>query len=171
MAADPRLDTRAGRASIPAPPLATRGDFAHQVAAFARQTEVSIEQAVRAIVIELFSSVIADTPVDTGRARGNWQTSIGGPIRGTIERDDNTGPVGSQSAKATGGAIFELDQVTGTMRMGQTIYLTNNMPYILRLEFEHWSRQAPHGMMRKNVARINTIVDEVARGIRSLEAY
>lgn len=120
--------------------------FASDVAKFAKLTNASMDETGRAIVLELFSSVIKDTPVDTGRARGNWQTSLSSPKDGEVSR--------SGSAPA----IAEVAAESAKFGMGKVIYLSNNLPYIYRLEFLGWSKQSPDGMVRKNVARIQANV-------------
>lgn len=120
--------------------------FARQIESFALKVNTATEKVIRAVVIELFSSVIADTPVDTGRARGNWQTRVNTPATDEINRLD---PSGFKSMAEARAANFKL---------GDVVYLTNNLPYINRLEFEGHSKQAPNGMVRKNVARIEGIL-------------
>ena len=154
---------RRARAASPRPNMTTRG-FGNSLAAFAKKTEVTMDEAYRGIVIELFSSVIADTPVDEGRARGNWQVGIGSPPSGITMRLDDTGPVGSPQAKRTGGAVTAV--LSARYDIHETSWLANNLPYVHRLEYDHWSGQAPHGMVRKNMARVERIVNEVASGVR-----
>ena len=120
--------------------------FASDVAKYAKLAGASVDETGRAIVLELFRSVIKDTPVDTGRARGNWQTTIGTPASGTTDR------LGEEESLA------EVSQQAASFGAGKVIYLTNNLPYIYRLEFLGWSQQSPDGMARKNVARIQSIV-------------
>ena len=120
--------------------------FASDVAKFAKLTNASLDETGRAITLELFGSVIKDTPVKSGRAKGNWQTTIGSPVSGTTDR------LGEAEALA------EVSQQTASFGAGKIIYLTNNLPYIYRLEFLGWSQQSPDGMARKNVARIQSIV-------------
>lgn len=125
--------------------------FASDVEAYAKKAGASLDETSRAIVLELFSSVIKDTPVDTGRAKGNWQTTIGAPANGTVDR------LGEAEALA------DVSQQTASFGAGKVIYLSNNLPYIYRLEYDGWSQQAPGGMLRKNVARIQSIVAKAAR--------
>lgn len=141
---------RQARAASRSPAMATRLNFGAQLRAFAEKTEVTLDEALRGIVIELFSSVIMGTPVDTGRARGNWQTSVGSPSNGVLDRE------------GAAAALAELESTT--VKMGSVVWLANNLPYIARLEYEHWSAQAPNGMVRKNMARVNRIVDDVVKG-------
>jgi hypothetical protein len=125
--------------------------FASDVAKFAQKAGKSVDETGRAIVLELFGSVIKDTPVDTGRARGNWQTTMNSPATTEIARD------GAQLA------LNELSSELPSFVGDKTIYLANNLPYIHRLEFDGWSQQSPEGMVRKNVARIQSIVKKAAQ--------
>ena len=47
-------------------------------------------------------------------------------------------------------------------KFGATIYLVNNLPYAVRLEYG-WSKQAPAGMVRITAAEFQSIVDDAAR--------
>lgn len=125
--------------------------FASDVEAYAKKAGASLDETSRAIVLELFGSVIKDNPVKTGRAKGNWQTTIGAPASGTVDR------LGESEALA------DVAQQTASFGAGKVIYLSNNLPYIYRLEYDGWSQQAPGGMLRKNVARIQSIVAKAAR--------
>jgi len=125
--------------------------FADDVQKYAEKAGKSVDETMRAIALELFSSTIKDTPVDTGRARGNWQTTIGAPATGEVDR------------LGEGEAVKEVSATVADFSGGKVIYLSNNLPYIYRLEFDGWSDQSPGGMLRKNVARIQQIVAKAAR--------
>lgn len=110
----------------------------------------SLDQTRRAVIVELYGSVILDTPVDTGRARGNWQTSVGQPVGGVIARDDKGGSAATAQVSSNLG------------KLGDTVFMSNNLPYIEGLE-EGDSKQAPAGMVRKNFARIQAILRAKAK--------
>jgi len=96
----------------------------------------------------LLTGVIYKTPVDTGRARGNWQSSIGQPLASQSPILDKTGNI----AFAAGAAVL------AQLRPFQTFWLSNNLPYIERLE-DGWSkRQAPNGFVGLTLAHIRTIL-------------
>jgi hypothetical protein len=95
-----------------------------------------VNQQVRAVTIGVFSSVIKMTPVDTGRAKGNWQCTIGSPANTT-----------NQLADSEGAMI-----ATVPNEAGRKVYLTNNLPYIQKLEYGH-STKAPNGMVRVSIDR------------------
>lgn len=139
--------------------------FSAQIDAFAKKTRTTLDEAHRGVVLKLFGSIIEDTPVGdpkvdkfSGRARGNWQTNVG------------------QAAWSESGSLdvqTSLDSLNAnTGKAGDTVWLSNGLPYMLKLEYggygegprtiNGYSRQAPAGMVRTNVARIDAIVKEVA---------
>lgn len=73
-----------------------------------------------------------------GRARGNWQCSLDAPIVNEIDRIDPEGTAATAD-------------VERTVQAGKVIYLSNNVPYIRRLEYERHSSQAPNGMVRISI--------------------
>lgn len=144
-----------------------RMPFAQQVALFAEKTGASMDETGRAIALELFSSVVKSTPVDTGRARGNWQASIGSAIE-------------TQSFRDEAGAIAQINSQVAQFGMGSVIFLSNNLPYAAVLEFglygtgsgatskttrDGYSVQAPYGMVRVNVKRIKGRIGRIARNL------
>lgn len=125
--------------------------FASDVRRFTLKTEQALDKTTRAITFALFRSVIQDTPVDTGRLKGNWQVSTGAPITGTVTTTDRTGSVTIASmSTAIGG-------------WGDITFMTNNLPYAEPIEYGHSHTKAPEGMVRKNMARIQHIVAAEAR--------
>lgn len=125
--------------------------FSSDIEKIAKKLNQSIESTVRATALELFGSIIVGTPVLTGRAKGNWQTSINEPITSVIDRTGETE------------SIAELKNVAGGRIAGKILWLSNNLPYIRRLEFDGHSSQAPAGMVRINVSRIKSIVSNAAK--------
>lgn len=114
----------------------------------------NLNQGIRATLFEVSIAIIKDTPADTGRARGNWQASIGrGATKEIAVNNQRSG-----EAKA----IADVDQNV-SVAVGDLYYLTNNVPYIERLEFG-WSKQAPSGMVRKNLQNFNRLL---AKNIKS----
>ena len=105
-----------------------------------------IDVKIRKATIELFSSVVKGTPVDTGRARGNWQCTIGSPANNQVEATDKSGA----------GVITDVVS-TVPAKSGAVVWLTNNVPYIQKLEYGS-SKQAPAGMVRINIQRFASIL-------------
>lgn len=123
--------------------------FEADIAAFAKAAGESLDATVRGITVELFTGVILSTPVDTGRARGNWQTTTETPAVGDVDRIGEAGAIAEAHAKAGG--------------VGTVTFLTNNLPYIMKLEEGHSEQSPPYAMARGNFERVQSIVEAEAR--------
>ena len=110
---------------------------------FAGRIPEEVEKAHRALALEGLKGVVQMTPVDEGRARGNWQVTHDDPASGTVERLDKNGA----ATVAAGNTVI------GTAKAYSVTWLTNNVPYINRLE-DGYSRQAPQGMVRVTAQRL-----------------
>lgn len=117
--------------------------FALDLNKFAAKAGANADKVVRKVCFDLAAQVIQGTPVDTGRARGNWQASLDRPREGSSDATDRSGAV---TIAAAGASI--------TNAPGRIFYLTNNLPYIYRLEYLGWSQQAPTGWVRASVERV-----------------
>ena len=122
--------------------------FGRELEEFQKKAMENTDKTIRGIKLSLFKAVIYDTPVLSGRLRGNWQTSTGSPKRGLVQR--RFGPKAfSEAAQKAGG-------------LGDVTYLTNNLPYAEKIENGR-SSKAPEGMLRRNFAKIQRIVQAEAR--------
>lgn len=106
-------------------------------------TEQQLGTLVRKVALQVLSGVVFSTPVDTGRARGNWQVSLDRPATGSLNLLDKQG----RTVVSTGSVTIGRAPVFGH------IWVTNNLPYIERLEYGH-SKQAPAGMLLVTMAEV-----------------
>lgn len=83
------------------------------------------------------------TPIDTGWASNNWWFSENGPADSSSESMGNV---------ETAIARIEQDTMTisGLKIRGQTLHITNNVPYIARLN-NGWSQQTPSGFVDRAI--------------------
>jgi len=95
------------------------------------------------IAMEALRRVVMKTPVDTGRARGNWQVDINNVPSGALETTDKSGE----------GTIAGGVAALATLPPFGTIWIANNLPYIKALEDGH-SSQAPTGMVSVTLAEL-----------------
>lgn len=84
---------------------------------------------MRRVGLDLLDRIIRRTPVDTGRARGNWQVSLGSPAGGVLEVNDK----GGQDARRRGKAVLDAYVAFGGNPY-TVIWLSNNLPYVVVLE-------------------------------------
>lgn len=129
--------------------------FSLDILAFARKTRLNVDLVKRKICLDVFRSLVMKSPVDTGRFRGNWQIGVG-----SVNTD-----VGSQVDKSGSNAVTgAMGIIESTVKAGQIVYLTNSLPYAVRLEYG-WSKQAPQGMVRLTVAEYRAMMDNVIRSL------
>ena len=139
-------------------------DFGKQVAAFRKKALENVDRTMRGVSIKLFSAVIKSSPVDSGRFRANWQASGISAKLGQVEMFDKSG------AKTTADVI----EYIRTASTADNFTLSNNLPYSEDIEYGGFkgsgpntvggfSKQAPSGVVRVNVARFQTLLDQAAR--------
>ena len=81
-----------------------------------------------------------NTPVDTGRARASWTIAVNQANRHVM-------PEGRYPAMPNPGFL--------DVRPGDSVVISNNLPYITALENGH-SRQAPFGMVAVSIQEVRT---------------
>lgn len=129
------------------------GAFTLQLQRFVDRAKANAELVVRKAGIEIYSQVVLKSPVDTGRFRANWLIGIGA-VGTTTEATDKSGS--STIARGT--------QQILQVQLGQSIWISNSLPYARRLEYGY-SRQAPTGMVRTTIAEWNRFLEQAARGM------
>ena len=93
---------------------------------------------VRETAMRVLGNLTKTTPVDTGRARANWNMSVGTPDMSTTE---NTGAPDSDATA---------DEVLSGYQGNKAVYVSNGLPYIIRLNEGH-SKQAPANFVEESV--------------------
>lgn len=125
--------------------------FSLSIGRWAKQTINDQDTVRRAVILKLFTSVIRDTPVDTGRLRSAWNTSIGSP--------NLAAPAEGLPSYNTSDAVEQVKNAAATSHNNDVVILTNALPYAARIEYEGWSHtKAPQGMVRRNVARFRQLL-------------
>ena len=123
------------------------GEFSRRMLFVAKNFSRNVEDTVRKAAIAADEALVLSTPVDTGRARGNWQASIGTPqelIAAGI-RDPST-------------TLDDGRQIISQWKLGiGPIFITNGVPYIVPLEEGH-SQQAPSGMTKHGIAAAQAVL-------------
>lgn len=129
--------------------------FSSDLQQFGQKTGIAMDQVVRKVCLDLTRDLVKATPVDTGLARSSWFFAF-----------DRSGGKEATPSKNGAPSLARAAAFASTLRAGTVFYITNNVEYIMPLEFGH-SQQAPAGMARITVdrwqARVNRIVAEVAR--------
>ena len=122
--------------------------FSSDIGGWAKGATEEIAEVNKNIVFGLFESVIRDTPVLEGRLRANWLPSVDDPETQEIDVQDSSGEETVQNVKNF------IERING--KDDFSVFLTNNLPYAYRIEYDGWSStKAPEGMVRKNFIRVS----------------
>ena len=152
---------------------------------YCKDKEVEFKKVRKNYAFALYTSIVKKTPVDTGRARGNWNISVGKPDD-FVDEDIKKSQVSAKMKKNQS----ELDKANGD----ETIYIANNLPYITTLEYggfpspvkkgtkvskkgekparyelrseNGYSKQAPEGMVGVTLANNKNIFDSAVRAVK-----
>ena len=110
--------------------------FSSDIKKFNNKTEKAASKIVRGAALQIFGLVVKATPVDKGRLRANWHVGINGHEQfSKLNTDKN----GSKTVK-------EISSDVLNSKLGDVIYLTNNLPYASVIEHGDGNR-TPHRMV------------------------
>ena len=134
--------------------------FTLDISKWADKQKTNTKVVFRKIAFDVFRRIILRTPVDTGRARGNWFATIG--VQSSEKTDSTTRDATSSAAR-----------VVDTWQAQDNIaaIMTNNLPYIETLERgrigNKGSIQAPQGMVKITLAEFGQIVESEVASVRN----
>ena len=128
--------------------------FAADVSRITERAAKALDKTRQDVEIQLFTLIILRSAVDSGHFRGNWAISTGSPATGIL---DQYYPKGQEQAAIDAGV-----QVIEALRGGRVTFMTNNLPYAVKLEYGH-SDQQPQGTVRRTAAQFQQVVDAAAR--------
>jgi hypothetical protein len=131
--------------------LARSASFKLDISRWVEKAGDRADLVVRKVALDLMTKVVMKSPVDTGRFRGHWMAGINSVPGGLTGRLDKAGTGTIASASAT---------IAGA-KAGDRVYLANNLPYAVRLEYGH-SKQAPAGIVRTTVDEFQAAVNRAA---------
>ena len=154
-------------------------EFHADLRAASRAFHLTVEQTVRAIVIELLRGIVMKTPIDTGRCAGSWNVRGGEPDAWLLP--EGTAMTRDEALSSV------LDRVSKVDFGGLDVYwIFNNLPYVHVLEYGlypnppkkgsyvkgagyviksegGYSKQAPAGMVRITIAEVEVHVEFIIR--------
>ena len=136
------------------------------ISKLAEKRKVEIQKVRKNYAFALYSSIVRKTPVDTGRARANWNISVG--------KEDATT---TEDTRRSPKPISQMPEPKGD----ESIFISNNLPYITTLEYggypnppkkdggktiNGYSRQAPNGMVGVTLANNEAIFEAAVRSVK-----
>ena len=145
-------------------------EFMRSFDEWAEKSEKAYFDALKSTSLDMFSSIVKRTPVDTGRARGNWQISFDSVPAGEVGSAESWKRKGSEGVRAPSESASSREafaKATAKTNAAPDAFsyvaLVNNLPYIQRLEFSAWSDQMPAGMVRVTLSEFERKLAAAAR--------
>lgn len=137
--------------------------FTLQLRQFAELAKANTDQVVNKVTIDAARSVVMKSPVGNpdlwkgtappgyvgGRFRANWVFGVGAVNPATSDAVDESGV----------STINKLAQEINQIGAGKVTFISNNLPYGDRLEYEGWSKQAPGGMVRLTMVEMQQSIN------------
>ncbi len=121
---------------------------------FQLETTERFDDVFRAAVLQTFTNIVLDTPVDQGHLRNNWVCSFGSADTATQR------PAQASGAASIGSITVTLN--SSTPLFGGSFFLSNNLPYAKRIEYGYSKVKAPRGMVRINLAKFSQFLKGVS---------
>jgi hypothetical protein len=147
-------------------------DFSLSFKNFNMKSQKALNQVIRKTALELYGSIIVDSPVDTGRFRANNMISIDNEIGfTTLEAENN--PL---SEPEDSSIFMKRSVVFNSTPLGRYIFIQNNLVYAKDIEFgtfttksstpkttNGFSNQAKKGVYRVNIIRFNQFLEQAVK--------
>lgn len=124
-------------------------DLAEELEAKASEIEEQGSDLAVKVAMTIIGDLAYRTPVDTSTAISNWQVTLGFPAKGSIPAH-YLGRLGSTYSASASETVSLAKLILKPKKAGQYIYISNNLPYIRKLN-EGSSQQAPAGFVERAV--------------------
>jgi hypothetical protein len=139
-------------------------DLANRMEALKKRLPAAASDTAVKVAETIVADLAFHTPVDTSQALSNWIVTLDGKNVGRID-PHFYGERGSTQKASAAQTIAQARQVLKNKKPGQTIYITNNLPYIRRLN-EGYSGQAPAGFVERSVLIARKLVKKLKLKLR-----
>lgn len=117
------------------------------------QRAAKLDDEACRVAVSVAETILGDlvykTPVDTSQALSNWQVTLASKIDNKIP-PYYPGEGGSTRNSSAQAALENGRNILRSKRPGVTIYISNVLPYIRRLN-DGYSKQAPAGFVERAV--------------------
>lgn len=127
--------------------------YADRFDVIAKGIEDNVDGLVKNVVKAIGTTVILATPIDTGKARRNWQTDIN-QTPATVLPEPDAPYEGQQES------LFVLNQEASNYKAGDEVHITNNVPYIKELN-DGRSQQAPANFVETAIMKATRLIRSV----------
>jgi|ERR1044072_121137 hypothetical protein len=124
-------------------------DLAEVLETKAKELDKNVSDIAVRVALTIIYELAYRTPVDTSQAISNWQVTLGAPASNTI-LPHYPGKFGSTYSASAAETVSIARLVLKTKKPGQAIFISNNLPYIKKLN-DGSSTQAPAGFIERAI--------------------
>lgn len=143
--------------------------FSADITEFVEKTKLRGDLVIRKIAFDLLRGVMLKSPVDTGRFRVSWRVGINRTDLGTAapRLSTRTSPLPAPPpfSAEDESHLRRNEALILKAKFGDTVNISNNVPYAGELERGKSRGQAPHGVLAltlaEEVAKFQFVVKQV----------
>lgn len=121
------------------------------------ENEKLTEKQLRAGMFDAANTVILGSPVGNPTTWQNPDSApswyVGGSYRSAHKVSINRITTSDNGIESQGSTMMRLDGEMANFKIGETLFMTNHLPYATAIEYAH-SSQAPDGVYRPAVKRL-----------------
>lgn len=125
-------------------------DFANRMDQRADRLPQAVSEVAASVAMVIVSDLAYQTPVDTSKALSSWIVTLDEPSTVALEEGHFVGSQGSTQDESAQMTIDNAQRVLAQKQPGQSIFITNNQPYIVRLN-SGYSKQQPAGFVERSL--------------------
>lgn len=114
-----------------------------------REIKKSASELSVNVALTIVGDLVYKTPVDTSKALSNWIVTLGKPSKDKLD-PHFFGEFGSSQKASAAESLTRAKYILKNKKPGQSIFIVNNLPYIVRLN-EGYSAQAPAGFVERAI--------------------
>lgn len=116
-------------------------DLANRMDKLSKEVGKVANDAAIQVALTIVGELAFKTPVDTSKALSSWFVTLGSPSN-SVGKAHYSGEFGSTKNMSATETLAQARKVLANKKAGQTIYITNNQPYIKRLNAGYSEQQA-----------------------------
>lgn len=124
-------------------------DLANSMDKLSKNINKAANDASIQVALTIVGELAYKTPVDSSKALSSWFVTLGTPS-GVVGKAHYVGEFGSTKNMSAAETLAAAKKVLSNKKAGQVIYITNNQPYIKRLN-EGYSKQQAAGFVERAV--------------------
>lgn len=140
-------------------------EFCKNLEEIAQTFDLDLNQVIRKTGMDLFAGIVEETPVETGFLKSRWEINL------DYLRDMPSTDI-PPTERMTDGEIDAANKAQEATLTGygdlRDIYISNNLPYAINIEYRGSPNKKPHGMVWVTLVKVEA---ELNAELRKFKFY